>query len=148
MKRLGIGAISIIVGIVFSSAAVGQATSPIERYGSESEAAVMTCSLEFQLAQAQAQLVSVGGGQPEKPADFAACLKKARAEGKQLFSLALAKVKKPAAKEALKSYHVAFMTALEGISPGMDERRITYEARQRSLKDKMTEAWARFEVEQ
>jgi hypothetical protein len=57
-------------------------------------------------------------------------------------------VKKPKAQETLKSYHVAFVTALGGISPGIDERRVSYEQRQQALKDKVTEAWARFEVEQ
>jgi hypothetical protein len=61
---------------------------------------------------------------------------------------ALRTVKKAKAQEALKSYHVAFITALEGVTPGREERKLSYEQRQQALEDKLTEAWARFEVEQ
>lgn len=57
-------------------------------------------------------------------------------------------VKKEKAREALKSYHVAFITALEGIVPGFDEMKIAYQQRQQALSDKVTEAWSRFQIEE
>jgi hypothetical protein len=45
-------------------------------------------------------------------------------------------------------HHVAFISALEGIRPDLDERKINYEVRQQALETKLSEAWARFEVEQ
>jgi hypothetical protein len=63
--------------------------------------------------------------------------KKEEASSKVNFTAALHALKKPKAQEALKAYHVAFMTALKGIAPGADK----------SLKDKVTEAWTRFEIE-
>ena len=56
-------------------------------------------------------------------------------------------VKKAKAQEALKTYHVAFVSAIEGLTPGYVERKIDYEQRQQALEGKATEAWARFEIE-
>lgn len=64
------------------------------------------------------------------------------------FSSALRTVKKPKAQEALKSYHVALVGALEGVAPGSEERKFQYDQRQQALEAKLNEAWARFEVEQ
>ena len=80
--------------------------------------------------------------------DYRACITKGKTASKQNLDAALKTVKKPNAKEALKTYHVALVSALEGINPGSDERKINYEQRQQNLEGKMTEAWARFEIEQ
>jgi hypothetical protein len=88
----------------------------------------------------------------KQPADeksnYTGCIEDGKKDAKQNLESALKSLKKPKAKEALKSYHVAFVTAIDGINPGMDERKISYEQRQQSLDGKLTEAWARFEVEQ
>lgn len=76
------------------------------------------------------------------------CINEAVAASKKNFAVALKTVKKPPAKEALKSYHVALIGALEGVKPGAEERKLTYEARQSALQGKLTDAWTRFEIEQ
>jgi hypothetical protein len=79
--------------------------------------------------------------------DVQGCIGKGKKEAKTSFNKALRTIRKPAAKEALKNYHVAFVTALEGILPGTKEPSFVYEQRQQALKSKLAEAWAKFELE-
>jgi serine/threonine-protein kinase RIO1 len=87
-------------------------------------------------------------GSSDSDGDYAGCIKKGKEAAKVSLDKALRTIRKPKAQEALKSYHIAFVTALQGINPGSNERRMDYERRQQMLKDKAAEAWARFEVEQ
>lgn len=101
------------------------------------------CSLMF----GTAQLVAEQGKPKAASTDYRACVAEKKIEVKENLRSALNGVKAPAAKEALKSFHVAFITAIDGIVPGMDERKFAYDTRQQTLSDKMNETWARFEVE-
>ena len=123
---------------------------PIDKYYSNSSFQLTICKATFKLAQSQAELATAGGTVKETPgvsSDFRGCIANGKAEAKANLDKALRTVKKAKAQEALKAYHVAFVTALEGIVPGSAERRISYEQRQQALEGKVTEAWARFEVE-
>ncbi len=63
------------------------------------------------------------------------------------FEEALQVLRKPDAREALRAYHHAFMTALDGIAPREGEPApACYERRQRELKHLMAHAWTRFEL--
>lgn len=118
--------------------------TPIERYRGDSAFALMSCGLKLRLAEARA----ASGKEAGEDADVPACIVEGKAKGKAGLDAAMKAARKPAAREALKGYHVAFVSALEGVIPGADEARISYAARQRALNDRVTAAWARFEVEQ
>lgn len=118
--------------------------TPLEKYKGDTYFARIMCSLKLRTA-----LLKQGAGETDvESIDYEKCITKGKTDAKKSLDITLTTIKKSRAKEALKSYHVAFIAALEGIRPGLNERKINYEQRQQALEDKMTEAWARFEVEQ
>jgi hypothetical protein len=62
------------------------------------------------------------------------------------FEAALRELRKPAARAALRAYHYAFVTALNGIAPQKNEPRDGYERRQQELQHLLAHAWTRFEL--
>lgn len=118
--------------------------TPIERYRGDGQFSLMMCKITLKLAL----LRSEAGSQQDEKSDYSGCISDGEAKAKANLTTALKAVKKAKAQEALKSYHVTYIAALKGIRPGVDERKISYEQRQQALEDKLTEAWARFEVEQ
>ena len=104
----------------------------------------MLCPVRYKLAEGRAER----GIEQDHESNYQACIAEGKATARSSLDKALRAVKKSKARDALKSYDVAFVAALEGIRPGADERNINYERRQQSLRDKVNEAWARFEVEQ
>lgn len=118
--------------------------TPLERYRGDGEGYVLICSLSLKLALARAE----HGVPQDNTTDFAGCIHERKAWAKAAFDKALKSVRKTKAQEALKTYHVALITALEGIRPGIEELKVNYEQRQQALGSKLTEAWTRFEVEQ
>ena len=83
----------------------------------------------------------------DNSSDVQGCISKGKTEAKTSFNKALRTIRKPAAKEALKNYHVAFVTALEGLLPGTQEPKFVYEQRQQTLKSRLAETWAKYELE-
>lgn len=79
--------------------------------------------------------------------DYVDCKRSGRAETKPLFVKALAKTKKPAAAKLLKLYYAAWLTAFDGLSPGSEELKTTYEQRKMANKAKSDELWSQFEIE-
>jgi hypothetical protein len=122
--------------------------TPIEIYKADTYSSLLNCRLMLKI-----WLLTVGGGTgyeeeaEKKKTEYITCMRDGRTSGKTAMDAALKTVKKPKAKEALKTAHVAFITALDGIFPATDERKINYAQRQSALDDKLNEAWARFEVE-
>lgn len=142
------------VMLVLSAALQGGAQTekprtPIEVYRGDTSFELMQCTLKYKLAAANARLSDAGGTPAAggEDSDFAGCIRSGERSARSSFDKAFGTLRKPQAREALKAYHVAFVTALKGIAPGMDERRLSYEQRQQALQDKVTEAWARFELE-
>jgi hypothetical protein len=131
---------------VGSSAAVAE-TPQVAEYRSRMNGYVFKCAQEFKVEQLKAKGIE-RYDLPEVPADSAKCIRESRDSGKALFDAALKAAKKPDAKSALKSVHVAYLASLEGIAPLPDERVGGYQQRQAVLATKLTEAWARFDVEQ
>jgi hypothetical protein len=117
--------------------------TPLERYEGDSKFTLYKCKLTLKLAIAKSEL----GREQDESSDWAACIRDGKATVEARFDPALSTIRKAKAKEALKSYQVAFVVALEGIAPGSDERRINYEQRQQALDGRLTEAWARFQIE-
>lgn len=136
-----------VILIVMSSLATAEEpdeSTPVEYYKEAGKFSLIRCNLFLSSARITAES---GKAQDEK-SDYAGCIEHEKATAKKNLVKALRTLKKSKAQESLKSYHVAFVTALEGIRPGSNEREISYEQRQQALKEKLTEAWARFEVEQ
>ncbi len=139
----------ILVGILITTSSTSFATETQDKNTSlggykRMGSLIVTCKIILRLALARAE----GGLEQDKQSDYVGCIKDMKALAKENLDKALRKVNKSKTQEALKSYHVAFITALEGIRPGSDELKINYEQRQQALQDKLTEAWARVEVEQ
>jgi hypothetical protein len=119
--------------------------NPLDKYRGDTQFSLLMCAISFKIARLRAE---AGSQENDDKGDYRGCIAKGRATAKVDLAGALRFVKKAKAQDALKTYHVAFMTALEGIDPGSDERRISYAQRQQALSDKVNEAWARFEIEQ
>lgn len=75
------------------------------------------------------------------------CIKSSRSAVLAQFKIAEKTIKKPGAKDALKAYSAALVSALDGIRPGAEETRIVYGARQSGIDQRLAELWARVEVE-
>ncbi|MDM4767277.1 hypothetical protein [Pelomonas sp. SE-A7] len=145
ISRIAAGAIAALVTFAATGAETAEpdTRSPLDRYQGDSQFSMLMCSMTVKMAATTGSGPSTG----DEKTDYVACVSKGKATAKANFESALKTLKKPKAREALKSYHVALVAALEGIKPGTDERKISYEQRQQALEQKMTEAWARFEIE-
>lgn len=117
--------------------------TPLEAYEGDTFYHQVMCEGALSLALARKDLYRP----QDSSSDVRGCISKGKAAAKASFDKALRTVRKPAAKEALKNYHVAFVTALEGITPGTEEPKFVYEQRQQALKSRLKETWARFELE-
>lgn len=142
MKKLPNIIIFILLASNFSLAE--SEISAIDRYKSDTTVQLTMCSMMFKLAQ-----LNIQNGTPlTSNSNYPSCIKNSKAELKTSLDKALQTIKKTEAKNALKNYHIAVMTALEGINPGENEIKISYAQRQIQLKEKATLAWERFEIEQ
>ena len=112
---------------------------PPDAYRRKIEGDVFICSMTMRLV--------ILRGNNEDQEKYSQCVKAARTDGKRYFEAALKMTRKSKAKEALKSYHVAFLAALDATGPRAGDTEYTYEARRNGMNDKLAEAWARFEVE-
>jgi hypothetical protein len=118
--------------------------TPLNTYHADTLALIQICSLEFRITNSLAE----GGQPPSEDADYRKCISERGVSARAELKAAILTVKKEKAREALKAYHVAFIAALEGIAPGVDEPKILYQQRQQTLNDKVTEAWAKFDIEE
>jgi hypothetical protein len=143
MKRF-LSLLIAIAGTGVASAEEPDKRTPLERYSGDGQFALVMCKLQLKTALLKADL----GQAPDEKSDWIGCIRQGKEQAKANLAAALRTVKKRKAQEALKSYHVALVTAIDGIAPGADERKISYEQRQQALDTKVTEAWNRFEVEQ
>lgn len=118
--------------------------SALDAYKTSGQYVLEQCRLTFDTVIIFAEL----GQPPNENLNWAKCVQDAKNSTKADFAAALKSIKKGKPQEALKTYHVALISAIEGIAPGSSERKISYEQRRQSLDAKLTEAWVRFEVEQ
>lgn len=119
----------------------------LQQYQSHTQGSLYLCRLVFQLASASSKLSSAPDIKMED-IDYIGCAREAKEKSQTLLRQALKTVKKAPAKEALKSYQVAYAVALEGIDPKNEEPVFAYKQRASAADTKLTDAWARFEVEQ
>lgn len=129
--------------ITFTVNAADESTkvTPLEAYKTRTYFPLLLCHLSYEAGPITEPM-------PEgTPKDVFACIKDAKAEEIITFKKIL-KTLNPKAQQVFKDIHVAFIMALDGILPGDDELQINYDRRQNALKDKLNEAWVRFDVEQ
>ena len=99
--------------------------TPIERYHFTCEYYLAICKLKFKIASVQAQTAELGGKIERDESDgYEGCIDEGRVIAKTELNKVLPTLKNPKAENTLKNYHVAFITALEGIKPRYDERKI------------------------
>lgn len=113
--------------------------TPIERYHGDTAGSLAMCKEQFRYFTLT--------GTREALNDFSNCTHEGENKAKESLKSALKTIKLTKAQDALKSYHVAFMTALKGLWADTEETKIGYEQRQRALYEKVTEAWERFNIE-
>jgi hypothetical protein len=127
------------IGLCASSA---EAQKSVEDYRSKTESGLWTCLFVYRGEMA--------GAPPAKDPQlqtFSACSEHYKELAGASLKNALADVKRPKAKAALKMAHVAFVTAIDGTAATAGERAISYEQRQSRLREEITKAWATYEVE-
>ena len=118
--------------------------SPTDRYRGDSIYTLMMC----RIAVFSAETDRIAGTARSELSDYVSCINRARQSNKANLDIALRSTSTVKVQEALKSYHVVLSVALEAVTRSEYERTDAYERRQRSNDERLTEAWARVEVEQ
>lgn len=124
--------------------------TPLGHYQATSEMALFMCSMAYRMSKTLAESQSLGmeiSEEKKESADYGACIRGYKPAIKTNYDGALSKVKKPAAKAALKEHYIQVIKSLEGIEPTSSERVFQYDGRQSENKVKRAEAWTRFEAE-
>lgn len=140
---------AVALAVLFSAAwpdhAAGEAPqTALDSYRGSTQYGLLMCSMAVKMELIRADANEA----PDAKGGARSCISTNKAEAKAKLDAALRTVKKAKARDALKNVHVAFSVALDGLPPGINERRISYEQRQQALEGKLTEAWARFEIEE
>lgn len=120
--------------------------TPVDEFDSSTTYSLLNCSIQTTLAFAK---VDAGTFTVEEAqSSIRKCIDDGKSEAKKLFPKANAQVaKKPAASKLLKEYYAVWITALDGVSPNLTERKIDYNRRQSESSRRVKEAWNRFEIE-
>lgn len=104
---------------------------------------LLTCKLKVQMADMKAQLK-----EPLPPEDDPAkCVDGAKRDLKTHYDKANTASKKPGAKAALKEHYVVALSAVDGVLPGIEERKNAYQQRTAAAERRLEEAWNRIAVE-
>lgn len=117
--------------------------SPLDAYRGDTSFLLLKCRLALELNIQVTRL----GNEHSSEDDYQGCIREGLSDSRAALDRALKLVRKREAVAALKAVHIAFSSALQGVSPGYDEARISYAQRQQQLKGKLDEAWARFDLE-
>lgn len=136
---------AVLLALMMAPSLAQEPPTPVQAYRTATMSARSSCSIHVMHMMMMAEL-RASTAEPADKADQ--CIAKAKQSGKEAFDKAREATKSAAALDALKDYHVAYVTALDGMLPGLGERRAAYDSRQQALRDKMYERWARFEIEQ
>ena len=137
---------------------VGSATAPTFAAGNDYRQATMDALKRCRLTVATAlyrmtqgdnavEALNNGNG-TDGDGNWPVCVEQQTALTKGLFASTIKGARASNAKEALKNYHVIFLAALQGVVPLAGEIKLDYARRQQASDSRLTEAWARFDVEQ
>jgi hypothetical protein len=119
-------------------------SDPLDTFRVQTQFQTLMCRMETHAAILQVQLGKLDDAVPA----MRICIKKAKAELKNIYPAALKAVaKKPAAAKLLKDYYASSLTALEGVAPNTSETKQGYAVRQDAADAKNREVWNRFEIE-
>lgn len=133
-----------------SGTALAQDKSLEKIYHQDANEGFLSCSRTFTLAQKMAALSDGGHSvkvQYKDAGNYQKCILEGKDDIKASYEKFAAKVKKPSAKLALKEHYIAALSALQGVEPLSDERKMNYEKRQGENQSKLDTAWIRFETE-
>ncbi len=142
----------IILAIFFCISAMAtekDIRTPLEAFYGDTQFALIECGISFRLFQVRSKLNENGAGEANDPdSDYLGCIDKNLKKTALIYRRAAKKViNKPKAAGALKSYYAAWISALHGISPGDDETKLTYAARQTAAQNRLIELWAAVGIE-
>ena len=129
----------VLVVVALASQFCNAQEGAAETYRKKAEGAVFVCSLAMRVYMAEQH--------DDQLAQYQKCVSDARAETNANFQAVVKATKKPKAKEALKMFHAAFLSTLDATGPRGSDSKSTFETRQSVAADKMSDAWAKFEVE-
>lgn len=113
---------------------------PIDHYETVAQFGMTMCGIAYLHASASAQTGAAGP-------DHRACISLYKDATRKLYEAASKTLKKKEAREALREHYVQASLALAGIDPQPDEIRLDYQRRQNANARKVSEAWARFDIE-
>jgi hypothetical protein len=146
-------AIVLFAAALAGISAVAAEESPAVRYRAQSLTSLARCRLTVQTAlfrmkqgDSGEQALDNGNG-TDGDGNWPRCIADERLVANSLYQATIKVARKRTTQDALKSYHVAYLAALEGIKVSDAEIRLDYGRRQTMNDSRLTEAWARFEVE-
>jgi hypothetical protein len=133
---------AILLLAAFSTLAIAaekDTREPLEALHGDTMGELMLCQISFKMATLNATA---------EGADYHTCINAAQPKTKPALKRALAaQAKKPTAVKAIKIYYAAWLASVRGITPGIDEVRLTYGARQTQNEQRLNELWAAVEME-
>lgn len=136
-------AIIMLIALSTTSVAAPKADAAGEFRGA-TQYSLLMCKIQTKTALIKAELGEITNAY----GPIGECQSKGKTEAKILYKKAYAKVAKNArAATLLKEYYTLWLSAMSGILPNSNERKILYEQRISMLEGRVDEAWSRFEVE-
>lgn len=135
------------------SAAASAADLPaaLEEYWKASQRAQFLCSLQADVWLLEAGRAAREGGRPAAStgpvADPVACADQELLKVKSAYEKALATLKKPEARAALKEHLVITNVAVKGVVPGANDTKRGYQERKSVNERRMEEQWERVKLE-
>jgi hypothetical protein len=131
-----------------SFAASAALPKPVEAFYQETNGTIMLCQISEKTALNKAQLSGAPDGLSQAVAEIGKCIREGKATVKAKWPAALALVsKKPTAAKLMKDYYASWISAMDGVMPGLSEPAGRYSQRQESMQAKYEEIWNRFEIE-
>lgn len=142
MKRITFFA-TLCVVCALAQAADDGLNKAINAYIGSANYGTYSCGLSFRSANAR----TVGGLPQDEKSDWRGCIVKQKADLKMAYEAIYQLLEKPGAQASLKEHYIATLNALNGIEPGLDETKAAYGNRQAVSLEKMSQQWARFEID-
>lgn len=132
-----------MIGLVYlpHSHAVEKKTPAAEFY-TTTQFHFIQCKLVTQKVLLEIEVLKSNG--KSAAASIQGCIDTGVLEGKTTFSAAQSALPNQSTREALGEYYGAWLTAIKGVFPMPNERKISYERRQNEIEAKLNETWNRF----
>lgn len=136
--------IALIIGSFASTASIAaDPPNAVSEYGALAGSKVLICKMKVRIASNLIEL----GKEVDEENNPRKCVSDARKEIRIAYDKAVAATKKSGARVALKEHFVAVTSAIDGALPGLDERKILYNARVEAEERRVSEMWTRVKLE-